>query len=80
MFQAANRMAAQALKEYLRQIHTSVDFEGFTKEQLDNVLERFYANARTQTGELYRGKSLTSICYSLNRHLNAPPPITGDLI
>lgn len=30
-------------------------------------------NARTRKGELYKGKSLVSIRYALNRHLNKPP-------
>ena len=72
MFQNANKMAAKALREYLGQMNKSVDFEVFTKEQLDEVLETFYMNARTQKGELYRGKSLMSIRYALNRHITQP--------
>ena len=40
---------------------------------LDKVLGHFYMEARTKDGDLYRGKSLASLRYGLNRYLKAPP-------
>lgn len=73
MFQAANATAARTLKAYLKEMDKSVDFEAFTPEELDLTLKRFYVNARTRNGELYRGKSLQSIRYGINRYLQSPP-------
>lgn len=50
-----------------------MNFEDFTPVQLDEILTHFYLDARTLTGELYRGKSLASLRYGLNRHLNTQP-------
>ena len=73
MFQRANEGAAKILREYLKQRKQNLDFESFTPEQLDEVLGHFYLGARTMQGKTYRGKSLSSLRYSLNRYLKAPP-------
>ena len=66
-------MGAQALRAYLKQMRQNVDFEWFDEAQLDDTLSSFYNNARTRQGELYRGKSLQSIRYAIQRHITAPP-------
>jgi hypothetical protein len=57
----------------LKEKDQELQFEEFPPQQLDAVLGRFYLEARTTQGELYRGKSLQALRYGLNRHLQAPP-------
>ncbi|XP_070184070.1 uncharacterized protein [Littorina saxatilis] len=72
-FQRMNLSAANALRDFLREMDEGVDFEHFTPEQLNETLARFYVCARTHDGQLYRGKSLQGMRYALNRYLQAPP-------
>ena len=69
--QRQNASAVKQLRLYLKEKKQSVDFEVFTPEQLDEVLGHFYIEARQKNGQLYRGKSLQSLRYALNRYLKA---------
>ena len=44
-----------------------------TVEQLDINLKRFYAEARSKTGEIYSKSTLLGFRHSIERFLNAPP-------
>ena len=45
--------------------------------ELDQVLRRFYAEARTKDGELYSRSSLLTIRNAIERFLNQPPHNRG---
>lgn len=49
------------------------DFEWMPDEQLDNLLERFYASAQTKSGKNYSKSALVGLRSGLNRHLTLPP-------
>lgn len=44
-------------------------FETWPKSQLDEVLSKFYLEARQENGQLYKKSSLFSIRHGINRHL-----------
>ena len=44
-------------------------FEEFSTENLDEALKRFYANARTEKGEMYKVSSFGQIRYGITRYL-----------
>ena len=45
--------------------------EELSNAELDNLLGKFYAEARRQNGEFYAKKTLQSIRYGLQRHFDA---------
>ena len=47
--------------------------ENMTVGQLDTNLRRFYAEARSKSGESYSKSSLLGFRHSFERYLNAPP-------
>jgi hypothetical protein len=47
--------------------------ENMTLGQVDTNLRRFYAEARTKTGEMYGRSTLLGFRHSIERHLNLPP-------
>ena len=61
--------AVRVFRAYLREKEIPEDFENFSQQRLDTVLAKFYAESRSQTGELYKKTSLSSIRHGLNRHL-----------
>ncbi|XP_055779145.1 uncharacterized protein LOC129855467 isoform X1 [Salvelinus fontinalis] len=69
----ATRYAVRIFREYLSEKSQSPDFETLDKEALCAVLQSFYAEARSKSGQLYSKSSLISIRSSLNRYLNEPP-------
>ena len=57
---------------YLSEILSVViwqDFETLPSDELDPVLVKFYVEARTKKGELYKKTTLAAIWYAINRHL-----------
>lgn len=69
----ANKKCANMLREYLREKNDDVNFEEFTLEKINDVLEHFYLDARKVGGEQYKTSSLENFRYGLNRYLKAPP-------
>jgi hypothetical protein len=49
------------------------NFELLSAEELAEMLQHFYLEARTKDGELYKKKSLESLRYGMNRYLKLPP-------
>ena len=66
-------LAASTLRAFLKENDQPTDFENFSDEQLDATLTKFYVCARSRNGELYKGKTLQSLRYGINRYLQAPP-------
>ncbi|XP_070560155.1 uncharacterized protein [Ptychodera flava] len=61
------------LRDWLIEKNENPAFEYLSPEGLAVILRRFYAEARSKTGERYSKSSLTGIRASVNRHLNSPP-------
>lgn len=73
LLQKQNLTAANCFREFLHEKNENIEFEDFSKNQLADALERFYTCARTRKGECYRGKSLNSLRYGINRYLQSAP-------
>ena len=73
MFQRSNESGAQCFRDYLKEMGLPTEFQAFDAAALDQALAKFYVSARTRKGEFYKGKSLQTIRYSINRYLQAPP-------
>ena len=66
----ANERTHRTFCTYLKEKnYGDVDFENWRPDMLDETLSKFYSEARTETGELYKTTSFYSLRYSLNRHL-----------
>ena len=69
-----NEKAANAFRQYLlEKEEESTDFERFSAEDLNRLLQRYYFEARTVNGELYKTSSLENFRHSLNRYLMSEP-------
>ena len=65
----ANERANRTFCTYLKEKnYGDVNFENWRPDMLDETLSKFYSEARTETGELYK-TIFYSLRYSLNRHL-----------
>ena len=51
----------------------NTQFETLPKKELDTVLSKFYLEARTKDGQLFKKSSIEGIRYSLNRFLKKLP-------
>jgi hypothetical protein len=76
----ADKQAAKAFRLYLREKGECEDFENFSKEKLDEVLQTFYFNARQVNGQDYKTNSLETFRYGLNRYLRDDNNMPIDLI
>ena len=59
--------------EWLLEVQEDVQFEQKEKEELCNLLKRFYAEVRTQDGKEYAKKSLLCVRACVQRYLSQPP-------
>ncbi|XP_064597047.1 uncharacterized protein LOC135463632 isoform X1 [Liolophura sinensis] len=67
------KWGVHVFKDWLAETNTSRDFEGLTSTELNILLRRFYAEARSKRGECYSKSALIGIRASINRYLNSPP-------
>ena len=67
--QKATKKAVTVFREYLSAKNRPEDFENFEKDELGNVLSRFYVEARRSDGNHYKTSSLNGVRAGLNRHL-----------
>lgn len=65
----ATETAVRTFKAYLREKGLSEDFEGLPFPELNNIISKFYTEARQENGELYRRSSMFSLRHGLNRYL-----------
>ena len=63
------KSATKLFREYLISIDCQADFENYAKDELDKNLSFFYANVRTNAGQMYKKKALDSIKYGISRYL-----------
>jgi len=61
--------AVRLFRKYLQEKELDPAFESYDKQTLDKILCKFYAEARTVDGELYKKSSLRTTRHGLNRHL-----------
>ena len=62
--------AANTFRQYLIEKGCpKVDFEHFSKQELNDVLRIFYLDIRKVDGGKYKTSSLEQFCHSLNRYL-----------
>jgi hypothetical protein len=60
--------AVRIINDFLNDRGNERSWLNLSKEELAVILEDFYANVRTKTGELYKKTSLLSIRQALNRY------------
>ena len=65
----ATTSAVKIFKLYLQEKGLDENFENYDATQLDTTLAKFYTEARSKTGEMYKKASLASIRHGLNRHI-----------
>ena len=61
--------SVKLLRSYLTEKGISPLFENLSNTELDSTLKEFYANARTEKGELYKVTSFKQIKYGLSKYL-----------
>lgn len=66
----ATLSAVRTFKSYLEEKGLTQNFETLPKNKLDQILTKFYREARQENGEKYRKSSLMGIRHGLNRHLS----------
>ena len=69
--QYATQSAVKALREYCVEIGVDERFEMLGLNELNLLLQTFYANMRKKDGEKYKLNTFTAIRYGLARHLHA---------
>ncbi|KAK7105841.1 hypothetical protein V1264_017169 [Littorina saxatilis] len=65
--------SVRIFRHYLKEKGKGEDFEAMSKNELNSTLGSFYMEARSESGDLYKRKTLEGIRYGLNRHLKSPP-------
>ena len=61
--------AVRLFRKYLQEKELDPAFDSYDKQTLDKKLCKFYAEARTVDGELYKKSSLRTTRHGLNRYL-----------
>ena len=61
--------AVRMFRKYLEEKELDPAFENYDPQTLDKILCKFYAEARTTDGELYKKSSLTTTRHGINRYL-----------
>jgi hypothetical protein len=61
--------SVKVLRSYLAEKNLSTDFESLSNAELDQVLKGFYANARTEKGDLYKCSSFKQVRYGISKHM-----------
>ena len=67
--QLANKRAATAFRDYLKEKNHNIDFENFDKAELSEKLMNFYVDVRKIDGSNYKTSSLENFRHSLNRYM-----------
>ena len=62
-------VSVNILRDYLLEKNEDIHFETLCNKDLDNLLCKFYAEARTSKGDLYKKSTLQAIRHGINRHL-----------
>ncbi|XP_021364170.1 uncharacterized protein LOC110457290 [Mizuhopecten yessoensis] len=73
----ATEHAVRVFLAYLKEKSLDTGFEYYDTDLLDSTLAKFYTEARSSKGKLYKKSTLTSIRHGLNRHLSEFDIING---
>lgn len=65
----ATKTAVKILRDYMTEKGYDPRFEKLDKRALNNVLRKFYVEARKKNGDLYKKSALSCIRFGINRHL-----------
>ena len=65
----ATKTAVKILRDYMAEKGYNPRFEDLDKRALNNVLRKFYVEARKKNGDLYKKSALSCIRFGINRHL-----------
>ena len=63
------KKAVKVFRSFLSEKNMPVEFEEYSTPDLDEALKSFYANARTEKGELYKVTSFNQIKYGITKYL-----------
>lgn len=63
------KRSVKIFRAFLKENDMNDNFEDFPRENLNDALKKFYANARTEKGEHYKTNSMSALKYGLSRHL-----------
>ena len=70
----ANKKAQNLLDSYVQEKGLPViDYHNITAPKLDEILSKFYLEARTTAGDYYKTASIQNFRHGINRLLNSPP-------
>lgn len=61
--------AVKLFRSYLNEKNLDLDFENYSKTQLDDVLETFYMESRNKKGDMYKKSTLMAYRHGIQRHL-----------
>ena len=61
----ATKLAVHVFEQYMKAKNICCNFESVTPTELNNLLRRFWVEARKQNGEMYTKSSLTTIRFGL---------------
>ena len=67
--------AVRIFREYLQEKSLSSDFDLLPLPDLDNLLGKLYAEARSKTEDLYKMSSLNTLKHGLTRHIHSKTEI-----
>ena len=65
----ATKLAVHIFEQYMKAKNICCNFESVTPTELNNLLRRFWVEARKQNGEMYTKSSLTTIRFGLWRFI-----------
>ena len=71
----STNQAVRLFRKYLTEKELDVEFENYNPQTLNNTLSKFYAEARTEDGTLYKKSSLRTLRQRLNRFLSSKKEI-----
>lgn len=67
--QKATARSVRLFTKYLQEKHMPTDLETYPLNELDNVLGKFYVEARNEKGELYKKTAIKTTQYGIQRYL-----------
>ncbi|XP_068702571.1 uncharacterized protein [Montipora foliosa] len=67
----ATKNAVKILRDYMEEKSMDVNFENLDKQALNDLLRKFYVEARKKNGDYYKSSALGSIRFGIHRYLQS---------
>lgn len=67
----ATKNAVKILRDYMEEKSMDVNFENLDKQSLNDLLRKFYVEARKKNGDYYKSSALGSIRFGIHRYLQS---------